>query len=655
MCGIAGFLSFSNLANFEVQRIAEKMNTAISHRGPNESGYWRDDESQVFLVHRRLSIIDLTPSGSQPMVSLCGRFVIVFNGEIYNHLEIRKKLHLDYDYSIWRGTSDTETLLGGFSTMGLEKTLSESNGMFAFAVWDKLERELILGRDRMGEKPLYYGWQGSGSNSTFMFASELKALKQHPVFENQINRDAISLYMRYNCIPTPYSIYKGIFKLPPGCLIRVSNRNKQLNPEPYWSLSEVAKNGISNPFIGSESEAIDELESLLFSAIGNQMMSDVPLGAFLSGGIDSSLIVALMQAQSEARVKTFTIGFSDDNYNEANYAKKVAEHLGTSHIELYVTPNQALEIIPKLPDIYCEPFSDSSQIPTYLVSQLAQKNVTVALSGDAGDEIFAGYNRYIYTKTYWEKLNNTPIPLRSFLSNILLKISPDKLDRMFTPMFQVLPSRLQLSNVSEKIHKSASLINSESFDDLYLKLTSHWDPGSVVIDGLELKTFLESKKLEFDGLNYLQRMMLSDSISYLPDDILTKVDRAAMAVSLETRVPFLDHRVIEFAWKLPDQFKIRDGKGKWILKQILSKYIPNNLIERPKMGFGVPIDSWLRGPLLDWAENLLDQGRLKREGYFKTDVIHKKWNEHKSGSRNWQHHLWDVLMFQAWLESNQQN
>jgi asparagine synthase (glutamine-hydrolysing) len=639
MCGFAGFIGFKSLNIDQVDSIATKMNDSISHRGPDGSGILIDENSQIVLTHRRLSIIDLSEAGSQPMNSLSGRYVIAYNGEIYNHNDLRLKLKGRVN---WRGGSDTETLLALIELEGLEKALDQIVGMFAFALFDKKNKSLYLVRDRMGEKPLYYGWQ----KNVFLFGSELKALKKHPAFENRVARDSIALQMRHNCIPAPYSIYKGIKKLMPGTFLKLSisanSAIKKELPEPkkYWSFDKIASSSIKEPFKGDETSAILELDRLLSQSVKNQMSADVPLGAFLSGGVDSSTIVALMQKQSSIPIKTFSIGFNESSYDEARYAKKVANHLATDHTELYVTSQQAMKVIDKLPKLYDEPFSDSSQIPTYLVSTMTRQDVKVSLSGDGGDELFGGYNRYFKTHQWWDKINLLPLNLRVLLSKQLLSIPPSFWDKSGSIFKGVSGNR---------ISKIAGVLSAQDEKSLYRYFTSHWDdPARVVINSKEPNTQITHPSISLNS--NVEQMMALDSKTYLPDDILTKVDRAAMGVSLETRIPLLDHRIVEFAWKLPLSMKIRNGQGKWILKELLYQYVPKDLLERPKMGFGVPIDSWLRGPLKDWAENLLDESRLKQEGYFDPNLIRKKWEEHISGSSNWQYHLWDVLMFQAWLE-----
>lgn len=650
MCGIVGYLNVNPSSLDDPLATLRLMSQTIQNRGPDQFGDWLNVDEGVGLAHQRLSILDLSSAGSQPMHSATGRYVLVYNGEIYNHLEIRKSLPAHWAPA-WRGHSDTETLLAGFEFWGIRETIQRCIGMFAFAVWDRESLRLTLGRDRLGEKPLYYGWQGVGKAASFLFGSELKALRKHPSFIGDIDRGALSLLMRYNYIPAPYSIYSGINKLKPGTLLTVSLDSRKPVFESYWSFADIAIAGNGNQFTGTVEQAIDELDRLLRRAVSQQMVADVPLGAFLSGGIDSSTIVSLMQAQSSRPVQTFTIGFNEEGYNEAIHAKAVAKHLGTEHTELYVTPQQALDVIPKLPSLFCEPFSDSSQIPTFLVSQLAKQKVTVSLSGDAGDELFAGYNRYVMANSLWGRLNRLNGRVRSVAAHGIHALSPATWNKLLSPIQPILPSSLRMANIGDKLYKGASVLSSKSIDDLYLGLVSHWNPDEIVLDAAEPATFLRGNVPRLDGLDSVQRMMALDSISYLPDDILVKVDRAAMAVSLEGRVPFLDHRVVEFAWQIPQSLKLKDGVGKWILRQVLYKYVPKELMERPKMGFGIPIGDWLRGPLKEWAESLLSEDRLRREGYFHPEIIRSKWAEHLSGRRNWQSQLWTVLMFQAWLEN----
>lgn len=625
------------------------MSASIVSRGPDDCGVWLDAEAGVALAHRRLSILDLSPAGHQPMLSASGQYVIAFNGEIYNHLELRAEVEKIGSTVKWRGHSDTETLLAGFEAWGIEATLKKAVGMFALALWDRSARTLTLARDRLGEKPLYYGWQGD----TFLFASELKALKAHPAFQGKIDRDSLALMLRHNYIPAPYSIYQGIRKLLPGTSLHLVPGKREGKPVPYWSLCEVAERGQAQPFAGNEAEAIATLERLLLESISLQMIADVSLGAFLSGGVDSSTVVALMQAQSSRPVKTFTIGFHEAGYDEAGYARAVAQHLGTEHTELYVTSEQTRAVIPQLPALYDEPFADSSQIPTFLISQLARRHVTVSLSGDAGDELFGGYNRYLWAASIWRKLGRIPVPLRQLAADSVSMLSTQSWNRLYALVSMMLPLRLRVSRLGDKLHKLAEILAASSPEGIYWDLVSHWKhPTHIAIGTIEPPTVLTERSTWPALRDFEQRIMYLDAMSYLPDDILAKVDRAAMGVSLETRVPLLDHRVVEFAWQLPLSMKIRQGQGKWILRQVLYKYVPKELIERPKMGFGVPIDSWLRGPLQEWAEALLDASRLKREGFFNPAPIRQKWREHLSGERNWQYYLWDVLMFQAWLETN---
>lgn len=658
MCGLAGFWQSSHFSADTAQAVAEKMADRIAHRGPDDAGVWVDEAAGIALAHRRLSILDLSPHGHQPMLSHCGRYVIAFNGEVYNFAALRGELEQAAVAPAWRGHSDTEVMLAAIATWGLEPALKKFVGMFAFALWDRETRTLSLARDRLGEKPLYYGWQGE----TFLFGSELKALKAHPAFRAEIDHDALTLFLRHNAIPAPYSIYQGIRKLPPGSYWQCT-----LSPGPspaggrgeikvYWSARLVAEMGQRNLFRGGERQAVTELERLLGQAVGGQMVADVPLGAFLSGGIDSTTIVALMQAQSRRPVKTFTIGFNESGYNEADHAHAVARHLGTEHTELYVTPQDAMDVIPSLSAIYDEPFADSSQIPTCLVSRLAHSHVTVSLSGDGGDELFGGYNRYFWARNLWRKLGWMPRPLRAALAGVLTTLPPAVWNTAFQKLERWLPPRLRYANPGDKLHKAAEILAVRSPEEIYLGLVSHWkNPAQLVPGSHEPLTLLTDPGQQADLPDFEHRMMYLDSVTYLPDDILAKVDRAAMAVSLETRVPLLDHRVVEFAWSLPLHMKIRQGQGKWLLRQVLYRHVPQAMMERLKMGFGVPIDQWLRGPLKAWAAALVEPGRLAREGFFDPAPVQRKWAEHQSGSRNWSYYLWDVLMFQAWLENERRS
>jgi asparagine synthase (glutamine-hydrolysing) len=646
MCGITGFLGpWSGGSAVIVDRMA----STLYHRGPDDSGVWVDEVAGIALAHRRLSILDLSSAGHQPMVSASGRYVIIFNGEIYNHLKLREEL-ANKD---WCGHSDTETLVTAFESWGVESTLRKSVGMFAIALWDRETRTLTLARDRLGEKPLYYGCQ----NGVLLFGSELKALKTHPAFVGEVDRDALTLFLRHNAIPAPYSIFKGIRKLPPGAYWQISSdalssRSERGLLKIYWSARKAAELGQKNVFSGNDDEAREALESVLGRSIAGQMLADVPLGAFLSGGVDSSAVVALMQAQSSRPIKTFTIGFHEESYNEAEHASVVARHLGTEHTEIYVKPEEAQSVIPMLPGLYDEPFADSSQIPTYLVSRLAKRQVTVSLSGDGGDELFGGYNRYYWAQNIWRRLGWLPLALRAALAGVLTTLPASSWNSVFRKFDRLLPANLRYANPGDKLHKLADILAVRSPEEIYWGLVSHWKrPAQIVIGATEPATVLTDSSKWADVPDLAHCMMYLDTVSYLPDDILTKVDRAAMGVSLETRVPLLDHRVVEFAWTLPLSMKIRDGQSKWLLRQVLYRHLPKELIERPKKGFGIPLDVWLRGPLRTWAEELLNPSRLEREGYFNSDPIQQKWREHMSGQRNWSYCLWDVLMYQAWLEA----
>ncbi|MEQ1789378.1 MAG: asparagine synthase (glutamine-hydrolyzing), partial [Rickettsiales bacterium] len=650
MCGFAGFLLADPGRLGDLEAVSTSMALAIQHRGPDDAGAWSDALAGIALGHRRLSILDLSPSGHQPMLSASGRFVIAFNGEVYNHLELRRELEkirtgpsLAMGDMAWRGYSDTETLLAGFETWGIEATLKKTVGMFAIALWDREERVLTLVRDRMGEKPLYYGWQGD----TFLFGSELKALKAHPDFLAEIDRDVICLYLRHCNIPAPYSIYKGIKKLLPGTYLQLPlsydvDDLRALNPKYYWSLAEVAAQGLAAPFVGSDTDAIAALDSQLKQSVGLQMMADVPLGAFLSGGVDSSTVVALMQAQSIRPVKTFSIGFDEQGYNEAGYAKAVAQHLRTEHTELYVSSAEAMQVIPMLGRIYDEPFADSSQIPTFLVSQMARQHVTVSLSGDAGDELFCGYNRYALADI-WRRIEKVPFGARRMAGHLVKSVAPSTWDAFFKLAANCITLPV---NMSEKLEKlSTRLVSVDGVNELYYSLVSEIDhPEQVVIGAKEPATWLTEVGMKPPFGDPKLHMMFMDTLTYLPDDILVKVDRAAMANSLETRVPLLDHRVVEMAWSLPMAMKVRDGKSKWILRQVLYQYVPKQLIERPKAGFGIPLGDWLCGPLRDWAEGLLDENRLQQEGFFNVEYVREKWQVHLEGKRNNSTFLWNILM-----------
>lgn len=651
MCGITGYLATGYSREGSLS-ILGRMTGALVHRGPDSVGHWVDEQAGISLGHRRLAIIDLSPEGHQPMDSACGRYVIVFNGEIYNYKSLRQELEREISDAPlhFRGHSDTEVMLACISRWGLEQALKRFNGMFAFALWDRRERRLHLARDRMGEKPLYYGWTGK----SFVFGSELKSLRAHPDFKGEIDRDALALYLRHNYIPSPYSIYKGIHKLSPGTMLTVSRPDSGLAflPKAYWSCREAAENGIADPFHGTEHEATEQLESLLRDAVKLRMEADVPLGAFLSGGVDSSTVVALMQAQSERQVRTFSIGFHERGYNEAVYAKAVAQHLGTDHTELYVSTEEAMAVIPRLSTLYDEPFADPSQIPTYLVSALARRHVTVSLSGDGGDELFAGYSRYFRTRRAWSRIHGMPKGLRTATAAMLRMAPPRVWGRMFDLLRPVLSSKIAQRLHGNKPHELAEIMNSECPEALYLWTMSHWkSPADLLPGSHELPTVMSDSAQWPVFTDPMERMMYFDTMMYMPEDVLAKLDRASMGVSLEGRIPLLDHRLVELAWRMPLAMKVRDGKGKWLLRQVLYRHVPRELIERPKMGFGVPVGAWLRGGLREWAEDLLDEQRLRREGFFDPAPIREKWEEHLAGKRNWQFHLWVILMFQTWLET----
>ncbi len=650
MCGFAGFLDCSlSLNSTELANIARDMADTLSHRGPDDFGHWVDSSVGIALSHRRLSIIDLSSHGHQPMHSIGGRYVIAYNGEIYNFCELKELL--EQQGCVFRGHSDTEVLLAAIEIWGIDQALNRIVGMFAFSLWDKENRVLTLARDRLGEKPLYYGWQ----HKSFVFASELKALKAHPEWQGEIQRNSVALLMRHGNIPAPYSIYNNILKLMPGTILRVpTTLSPGVLPEvqTYWSAKQVAELGQDKLLTLSPEEATDNLDSLLRDTIRGKMIADVPLGVFLSGGIDSSTVAAMMQAESHQPIKSFSIGFHEEGYNEAEYSKAVARHLGTDHTEIFVTSDQALAVISRLPTLYDEPFSDPSQIPTFLVSELTREHVKVALSGDGGDELFGGYNRHVLGKTIWDRIAWLPRSIRYPVARFIHMFPPRLWDQIFTAMGLRLFAKTNQQLFGEKLHKLADAFTASSSEEMYSNLVSHWkQPSDLVLNSAEPLTLLTNPHLWANLPDFSQRMMFLDMVSYLPDDILTKVDRASMGASLETRVPFLDHRIVEFAWRLPLSMKIRDGQGKWLLRQVLYRYVPKTLMDRPKMGFGVPIDSWLRGPLREWAEELLDESRLRREGFFRPSIVRQKWAEHLSGQRNWQYCLWDVLMFQSWLEN----
>ncbi|OOZ73868.1 asparagine synthase (glutamine-hydrolyzing) [Solemya velum gill symbiont] len=647
MCGFAGFIDPGRSAG-EMKALASSMGDTIVHRGPDDAGAWVDEESGIALAHRRLSVVDLSAAGHQPMESSSGRYVIAFNGEIYNHLQLREQLEASTSQPLsWRGHSDTETLLAAFEQLGIKQTLEACVGMFAIVLWDRMERRLTLMRDRFGEKPLYYGWV----NNAFVFASELKALRCFPGFDNSVSRESLAAYLRFSHVPAPLTIYENLYKLEPASLVSFNGAQRETSGKPqtqsYWSLSDVAENGITNR-INDEDEALHTIETGLLESVRLQSCADVPLGAFLSGGVDSSLIVALMQQQASSPVKSFTIGFEEAGFDETPHAREVATHLETEHHELFVTSAEAQQVIPQLPHIYDEPFADSSQIPTHLVCRAARQHVTVALSGDAGDELFGGYNRYHWAPLVWQRVAWMPHPLRRLLGSLIRLLPVAGWDGVNS----LLRSRQAVAQLGDKAHKLAErLQHTASLDDLYFALVSEWLNPDRILQSSSSKTMaaVGNDKLPV-GLPPVEAMMLQDSLNYLPNDILCKVDRAAMSVSLETRIPFLDHRVAETAWRLPLSMKMRDNTGKWMLRQLLYRKVPQELIERPKTGFAIPVGQWLRGPLREWGEMLLNETRLEQEGFFNPQVVRETWQQHQGGRYDWTARLWSLLMFQAWLE-----
>lgn len=648
MCGIAGFVDVTGFQG-QAERVLGSMTATIVHRGPDGDGHWLDPAGTVGLGHRRLAIVDLSDAGRQPMVSRSGRFVITFNGEVYNFLELREELaKLGHGFA---GHSDTEVMLAAFEQWGIAAATRRFNGMFAFAVWDREQRSVSIARDRLGKKPLYF----AHTRSRLLFGSELKALRVVPGFDRGIDRDALALYLRHNYIPAPASIYAGVRKLEAGviCTFTVSgDAVTEAARDVYWNGGEIVLAARRSKRDLTPQDAQSRLESLLLDAVRIRMISDVPLGAFLSGGIDSSLVVAMMQRLSGKPVRTFTIGFEEEGYNEAVHAAAVARHLGTDHTEVYLTGRESLDVIPRLPGIFDEPFSDSSQIPTLLVSQIARRDVTVALSGDGGDEGFLGYSRYLWTRDLLGRLRRVPASVRQAVAGGIHAIPSRHWDRMFGVVRPVLPERLRFASFGDRLHKFASVMAINEGRDLYRSFISHWpDPAAVVVDGREPFSVVDRAVPTDTMEEFVEEMARIDLLTYLPDDILVKVDRASMAVSLETRAPLLDYRVIEFGAQLPYSMRLQGREGKWILRRLLDQYVPRQLTERPKMGFGIPLDGWLRGPLRDWAEALLDEHRLRREGYLRPEPIRQLWHEHLSGQRQWQYHIWDVLMFQAWLET----
>lgn len=639
MCGIAGVLTTAGGPRERLERDAVAMADCMAHRGPDDHGVWSDAETGVALTHRRLSIVDLSPAGHQPMVSSNGRFIITYNGEVYNFQDLRAEL--EARGVTFRGHSDTEVMLESFALNGIVPTIRRLIGMFTIGVWDRRERTLTLVRDRLGIKPLYWAKFGG----LFLFGSELKALRAFPGWTPRINRGAVASYMRHNYIPAPHTIYEGVNKLEPGCILTLP-WGGQPTIERFWDTRAVARAGLADPLHVADNELIDQLEDLLKDAVKRRMVADVPVGAFLSGGVDSSTVVALMQAANAGPVRTYSIGFDIPGFDEAQHAAAVARHLHTEHTELTVTAKEAFDVIPRLPDWYDEPFADSSQIPTYLVSKMTRQHVTVALSGDGGDELFGGYSRYRLAQRFWRALSTLPRPLRHAFARGLQAVPADR----WSTLFEILPDRVRPRQAGDKLYKLASVLALDDIGALYRRLVTHWEPAMLVPGVTEPKGPLWDGTVAKDFPGLIERMQFLDLITYLPDDILAKVDRASMAVALEARVPLIDHRVVEFAWRIPRDKLIRNSVSKWPLRQVLYRHVPRELIERPKMGFGVPLGDWLRGPLRDWAETLLNETRLRQAGLLNAQVVREAWAAHLSGRANHEYRLWNVLMLESWRE-----
>lgn len=655
MCGLAGFVDFGNAVPAdERERTLRTMSQRLAHRGPDDQGIWM--EGPVGLAHRRLAIIDVSPEGHQPMVSHCGRYVVLLNGEIYNFRELRREIEAHNGGARWRGHSDTEVLAAAVSLWDLPASLPRLNGMFALVVYDRARRLIHFARDRIGEKPLYYGWQGS----VLLFASELKALRGHAQWRGEVDAQALADYVRLGYVPAPRSIFRGIGKLPPGHFLtlpverafagggRLEAESRQ--SQPYWRLKDAA-HGARNAQAQDDAGVLEEIERQIGEAVRSRMVADVPIGAFLSGGIDSSTVAALMQAHSPSPIRTYTIGFREDDYDEAGYARQVARHLGTEHSELYLTHRDALDLIPSLSHVYDEPFADVSQIPTLLVSRLAAQSVKVVLSGDGGDEVFGGYTRYLWLDKLWKGSWWIPRPVRRALGKGMTSVSPQAWNRIYRSVEWLMPSRWRQRLPGNKLHKLADVLAATDQREMYVQLISQWrQVESLLRDPLPLSLFdAEERRIAFDDVRL--EMMYLDTLTYLPDDILVKVDRASMAHSLESRIPFLDHRLIELIWSLPLRFRIHGNLGKWALRQVLRRHVPSALTDRPKMGFAVPIGAWLRGPLREWADDLLAPARIERQGFVRPEPIVRAWREHGQGTRNWEYALWNILMFQSWLET----
>jgi asparagine synthase (glutamine-hydrolysing) len=652
MCGIAGILALKRDSKETLFRVCEQMTETLTHRGPDDSGIFVDDSGLIALGHRRLSILDLSMEGHQPMFSACGRYAMVYNGEVYNYRSIAAQLESRGIAPVFRGHSDTEVMLATISAWGLERAVESFVGMFAFALWDLQEHVLHLVRDRLGIKPLYYGW----AKDSLLFASELKALRTHPDFPDNTDPEGLALYLRHNFIPAPFSIFEGIRKLEPGSILTVCPENTgngckpELADRKYWDASHVLLDGARNPWTGDEREAVDTLETLLRESVNLRMISDVPLGLFLSGGIDSSTVASLMQSMRSDPIKTFTVGSLETDFDEARYAREVARHLGTDHTELYVTEAETLATVPDIPHIYDEPFGDSSQIPTTLISRLAGQHVTVALSGDGGDELFCGYSRYLFMERLWRTIKAIPRFMRKPAAGILRAISHSlKHRRVDAVSSSLLNHRHHI--VANRMAELANVIEETAFVELYRRFMSQIkDPKSFAPGSRDSNQMPTHWSCNLEPMDHFQIMSCLDLASYLPDDILVKVDRAGMSVGLEVRVPILDHRVVEFASRIPSAEKIHGRTGKMQLRSVLRRYVPDRLIDRPKQGFGIPVALWLRGPLREWAEGLLAEKRLANEGYFDVAHVRSIWDQHVKGHRDWSPHIWTILMFQAWLQ-----
>jgi asparagine synthase (glutamine-hydrolysing) len=641
MCGFAGLFCPNGSSSAELGELTSAMTATLSHRGPDADGIWLDGEAGICLGHRRLSIVELSAAGAQPMSSTDGRWITIYNGELYNTEDLRAEIANNGHAVKWRGHSDTEVILEAVSIWGVVEATKRFNGIFALALWDRRNRRLWLVRDRLGVKPLHWGRLPNGG---LLFASELRAFRSHPQFDATINMSAVAAYMRSACVPAPLTIYRNAWKLPPAHILSVSE-----HAEPillcYWNLREIAAGGQRKLDRRDDSDVTDELEALLSDAVGRQMLADVPLGAFLSGGIDSSMVVALMQSQSRQPVRTFSIGFHEGKFNESTHARSVAAHLGTDHTELIVEPAIAQAVISRLPDIYDEPFADSSQIPTYLVSELSRRHVTVALSGDGGDECFAGYTRYHWIDRLSRLTAGVPHALLRTASSAMRALSTETWDVLLSPI----PQQLRPQHVGDKIHKAASLFALDGADRMYRGVVAQWSDPTHAVPGVEEPLGIWDDPSVADDLpDPVARLRYYDMMHYLPNDILTKVDRASMAVSLEARVPLLDHRVVEYVWRLPRNQLGSGRDSKRILRRILHRHVPAELVERPKMGFGIPLGAWISGPLADWATDLLSEQSLQTTGFFDAGVIRKRFQEHLSGRRNWQSSLWTILMFQMW-------